>query len=361
MPDSPYSDPDQAPGGDQEPPEKTKPSEPVVKVATGLADMSPSEAGMIPVPLEILAPDEPLPADMFVPFLDRESGEIQWSQSAAKDDALEDGWVKNLMDAGQKRIFVRQDDAAPLSGYFQRNASSLVKSPNTSLSKKALAIRELASVHVRTIFIEDLTPQAIEMAAKKVSEMLDWVVEDTGLLQAMVNLMAGDYSIYTHCTNVCVMAMAFGHYLGSEGARLKALGMGGLLHDLGMSRLPQGLVQKDSELSEEEMAVVRRHPQEGYKLLQQVSSVPYDVLMIVRHHHENADGSGYPDRLKLRRTPFPARVVKICDAYDAMTSTSPRQKALPAIDAAKALMEAMITQYGADITPKFIRFLANPY
>ena len=79
------------------------------------------------------------------------------------------------------------------------------------------------------------------------------------------------------------------------------------------TKVPEYIREKEGSLSKVEMEVVRRHPKEGYDLLKNISAVPYDVLMIVLHHHENADGSGYPGRKGLRQTPKLARLVKIID------------------------------------------------
>jgi HD-GYP domain-containing protein (c-di-GMP phosphodiesterase class II) len=107
----------------------------------------------------------------------------------------------------------------------------------------------------------------------------------------------------------------------------------GLLHDLGMVYLPLELVQKPEELTEDDRAMIRQHPEIASKILSNVTMLG-DILPMIRHHHEAFDGSGFPDGLKGDDIPLGSRVICLADSYDAMTSTRPRR---PALSMEKAL------------------------
>ncbi|MDQ2070890.1 HD-GYP domain-containing protein, partial [Natronospira bacteriovora] len=127
-----------------------------------------------------------------------------------------------------------------------------------------------------------------------------------------------------HCTNVAVVSLAFAHYLGYSGQKLIDVGIGALLHDVGLMRLPIHLLDKPGKLAPEEERELREHPTQGEHLLQrgkaQLSST---VVNIIRHHHERLDGSGYPDGLSGDRIPEEAMIVALADIYDAMTTERP--------------------------------------
>ncbi len=100
---------------------------------------------------------------------------------------------------------------------------------------------------------------------------------------------------------------------------------GALLHDLGKVGIPDAILDLDKPLNEEQKRMVQEHPIKGEKILSPIPSM-YPILPIVRSHHENWDGSGYPDRLKGEEIHLYARIVKVADSYDAVTSFRPYRK-----------------------------------
>jgi putative two-component system response regulator len=107
----------------------------------------------------------------------------------------------------------------------------------------------------------------------------------------------------------------------------RALFRGGFLHDLGKIGVADAILLKAGPLSPEEFGVMQQHTIIGDRLCSQLRSLE-DVRPIVRHHHERADGSGYPDRLRGDQIPLAAQIVAVVDAYDAMTTDRPYKTAL---------------------------------
>jgi HD-GYP domain-containing protein (c-di-GMP phosphodiesterase class II) len=324
-------------------------------------DFNPAEHGVSPLSLEVLVPEEPLPADLLLPLVDRESQEVEMTLASAAGERFLSRWRDRLLKAGQRVVYVRQDDAAALGDYFQEHAQAIMDSPESTLRKKALVVREMASLNLRALFGGDMSPRSVEGAVGRAHDTVSRLASNPMILSNLAEVVRSDYSVYTHSVNVCMLAMALGRYLALSEGQVGALGMGGLLHDVGMSRMPPAILEKPGPLTPAERQTMNQHPRRGYQLLLPVGAVPYDVLMIVLHHHENADGSGYPDRLPAERTPRLARLVKLCDAFDAMTSRRPYQDARPAFDAAKTLIQDMGSMFGQDLVPTFIRFLGSPF
>lgn len=105
---------------------------------------------------------------------------------------------------------------------------------------------------------------------------------------------------------------------------------------------------------------MRQHPHWGHRLLSSAHSVSMEVLKAVLHHHENADGSGYPHGIRAERTPLAARLLRLVDAFDAMTSHRPHRSAMQAFEAVSTIMQSPHL-FGEDLIPPFLRFLANPH
>ncbi len=121
--------------------------------------------------------------------------------------------------------------------------------------------------------------------------------------------------------------------------------LGCLLHDAGKLAIPADVLNKRGRLTEAEWALMRRHPRIGARMCE-LAGAPPDAIAIVRHHHERWDGRGYPSRLSAERIPLGARVLAVCDAFDAMTSPRPyRERPLSAPEALSRIQAGRGTQF----------------
>ena len=128
-----------------------------------------------------------------------------------------------------------------------------------------------------------------------------------------------------------------------------------------MTKVPRQVIAKPARLSEAEMDVVKRHPVVGYNMLKNYAAIRWEVLSMVRQHHEHGDGSGYPEGLSLKNIHPWARIIRILDSYEALTT---ERSWRPAFDPKEALW-VMRTEwensqfYDQGYLKLFIRFLAN--
>ncbi len=123
-----------------------------------------------------------------------------------------------------------------------------------------------------------------------------------------------------HTRRVAMRAVQVAEELRMSPLRLRELAIGGLLHDIGKLTVPDAVLKKPSQLSEEEYALIRRHPDQGARLLRELGGFSEGVCRLVRDHHERLDGSGYPRGLRAPDLPLDARVLAVCDVYDALRS-----------------------------------------
>jgi putative nucleotidyltransferase with HDIG domain len=123
---------------------------------------------------------------------------------------------------------------------------------------------------------------------------------------------------FQHCMLVTGVAAAFGTKTGMARQDVVRLAVAGLLHDIGKAAVPIAILDKPSTLTDEEMAILKRHPVTGFDYLAARSSVPSDTLESVLHHHEYLDGTGYPDGLSAHEIGDITRIVTISDIYAAL-------------------------------------------
>ena len=144
-------------------------------------------------------------------------------------------------------------------------------------------------------------------------------------------LEAKDEYTRGHSDRVAALARQLALEAGLAVREADVIAQSGLLHDLGKIGVPEGILRKPGPLTEEEWAAMRRHPLTGAQILAPLEFFANGAL-IVRHHHEREDGSGYPDGLAGERIPIGARIVAVADVYDALTSERPYRRALaPAV------------------------------
>jgi HD-GYP domain-containing protein (c-di-GMP phosphodiesterase class II) len=148
-------------------------------------------------------------------------------------------------------------------------------------------------------------------------------------------LLARDPSIAAHATRVTMLATRLALWLEWDEPRLRVLGVGAPLHDIGKVAVSEAILRKPGPLDPRELAEIRAHPLAGARLIDPAGPAG-DAIPYVLYHHERWDGAGYPVGRAGSAIPEEARLLAVVDAFDAMTSTRPYRRALPA---ARALME----------------------
>lgn len=158
----------------------------------------------------------------------------------------------------------------------------------------------------------------------------------------------------SHCTNVAVVSLAFAHHLGYEGQDLIDIGVGALLHDVGLMRLPIHLLDKPGKLTEAEEKELREHATEGERLMQRSGKLSHTALNIIRCHHERINGQGYPQGLSGDQIPQEAMIVALADVYDAMTTERPYRIASSPHNSMNVLKQLATTDFKPKLVQEFM-------
>ena len=141
----------------------------------------------------------------------------------------------------------------------------------------------------------------------------------THIRALMIALAAKDESTEGHTRRVAELAVQVGEVLGLPAHRLRALAIGGLLHDIGKLQIPDAILKKPGPLADDEYELVKHHPLWGDQLARELG-MPNRVRALIRHHHERLDGAGYPDGKVSEQLELDVRVLTACDVYDALIS-----------------------------------------
>lgn len=165
---------------------------------------------------------------------------------------------------------------------------------------------------------------------------------------------AKDQVTHGHIRRVQEDCVALARYLGvQDESVLRAVEAASLLHDMGKLAVPEHILKKPGKLTSEEFEIMKTHASAGADLLATID-FPYPVIPIVRHHHENWDGSGYPNGLSGTDIPIGARILAVVDCFDALTSDRPYRQRLSSTEAMTMLLERRGTMYDPLVVDTFV-------
>lgn len=190
---------------------------------------------------------------------------------------------------------------------------------------RAAAICKQATGAVSSMFQEARMGRAVDSAVAKavVEDITDSVTRNGGALISLARLKTADDYTYMHSVAVCALMVALARQLGLSDEEVKAAGMGGLMHDIGKMAVPAEVLNKPGKLTDEEFALIKRHPEEGVRLLREGGVTDAAAIDVCLHHHEKTNGTGYPKGLSDAQISRLAKMGAVCDVYDAITSNRP--------------------------------------
>jgi diguanylate cyclase (GGDEF)-like protein len=203
----------------------------------------------------------------------------------------------------------------------------------------------------------------LQLADQRLYARKDQTREGSAVLQLRDVLLQAFHERYPdlqeHQRGVGALVLAVGRRLGLEAEELDVLARAAELHDVGKIAIPDAILSKPSPLDDEEWRFMRRHTILGERILTAASALR-PVAALVRSSHERFDGGGYPDGLKGKEIPLGARIIFVCDAYDAMTSDRAYSRAVAPSEAIRELRACSGTQFDAEVVETFIATLAEP-
>ncbi len=162
---------------------------------------------------------------------------------------------------------------------------------------------------------------------------------------------------FTHIINVCILTVAQIEALGGDATALREFGLASMMHDIGKTVLPPELLSKTGKLTDEELALIRRHPQDGVHILRETAGVPDLALIVALEHHMRYNHSGYPRRRQPRPLHPCSLMTNLADTYDAMRSRRTYQEEFPPETVAAVISDKAGTDYHPQLALAFLRLM----
>jgi len=195
----------------------------------------------------------------------------------------------------------------------------------------------------------------IALAAKVVTNMVDSIIRNPDALVCLTYLRNINEYTALHSIRSCILGIAFGRHLVFSKDELIDLGLGLLLHDVGMVKIPKEPLAKTTGLTTQEFKAMTRHVGWGVAILKKSGGIPPLAMQVVQQHHERRDGAGYPVGLKGDMVSQAGLIGSIVDVYDAVTSDRTYAGGLSAEDTLKRMYEWREKDFHPQLVEEFIR------
>jgi HD-GYP domain-containing protein (c-di-GMP phosphodiesterase class II) len=315
-----------------------------------------------PICIQVLMAGERVTFDLYLKVAEAPDHPVKFIPFLEEGERLEADWLEKLKNLGIEKLFFHQKDLEKALAYL--NNHLLIESGKKEPSFKELCIlREHLNFSLHTALNGPRLGQHAGLAKNSLTELFKTMENDLFSWKMLLEIMYRDYTLYNHSVNVAVLGLAMGLFMKRSRKECLELGLAGLFHDLGLIKIKEEITGKKEPLTPEEWEILKKHPCFGYRLLKGNAEVPVTSLRLILEHHENADGSGYPQGLELKRQHPLTRVIALMEAYDGLTIFRPYRPRHTPFAALKILQEERGESGDLVFEPKtlakFIEFLAH--
>ncbi len=307
----------------------------------------------IPVDLSVLRLDILKPFDIYIKVSNKGDSYILYSRKGINFTSS----VKaNLLQNRIKEIYVPEDEKDIYHQYVEDNLPSIIEDNAMPVEEKSEIIYESGTYLMERLF-ENPRADSFARTVRTVNNIVKGILSDRRLSKNLIKMTSHDYYTYTHCVNVGIFSVSFVKELvkGLSDAEFRDISLGFFLHDIGKADIPLEILNKKDPLTDEEWKIIKTHPIIGCKMLEDSGIIRPQTAEVVLHHHERADGSGYPYGISSEKISEYGKICALSDIFDAMTTNRPYHRAVTAFDAMSEIREKIIKdKFDKDFFESFV-------
>ncbi|MBI5055998.1 MAG: HD-GYP domain-containing protein [Nitrospirae bacterium] len=286
-----------------------------------------------------------------------------------KDDAI----IEKIIKYGIHEVYIDTDKGLDVAEARTKNEVDLEiqagldtlagakpeVSPRIPLKEEIVRAKEIikeATITIHNLMEETRLGKQIEVKQVEhiVEKMADSIFNNKDALISLGRIKQKDEYTYMHSLAVCALLISFAEHLNLDYETIKAVGVGGLLHDIGKVKVPEEILNKKGALSEEEFYKMKAHVFHGCAILEQNAGICETSICVAAHHHERLDGTGYPGNLKGDEISRFGQMAAIADVYDALTSDRCYKTKMPPTEALRRVFEWSDIYFNKGLVEQFI-------
>ena len=200
------------------------------------------------------------------------------------------------------------------------------------------SVKKRVATGVQFLFTDTGNAEFANVANDITNDLMKAIEENDAIAMNVDALKISDEYTFKHSVDVATMAMIVAKQMQWEQKEVYNIGVAGLLHDVGKSKIPEELINKPGRLTDEEFEIMKQHSVFGYRLLKEKGDLSEEILLGVLQHHEKINGRGYPMQVENKYIGRYARILAVVDVYDALVTERAYKKAFSQRDAIEIIM-----------------------
>jgi HD-GYP domain-containing protein (c-di-GMP phosphodiesterase class II) len=247
---------------------------------------------------------------------------------------ISDDDIAVLRERGHRALYVAAAEYDSLDRKLKAALDGILADESLSLESRMAVLQTAVAVEVEVAFHMIKSDSAVTLA-HRIAGQISGLLDGRGVVpRQLFHMVQHDFYTFTHVTNVASFATLLADRLGvASPAEREKITVGALLHDIGKRFIPTNVLCKRGKPNDEEWELIKAHPQRGYEDLCERGDLDHGQLMIVYSHHERMDGTGYPVGMMGDDIHPWARLLAVCDVFDALTSARPYRAPMRVADA----------------------------
>jgi len=257
--------------------------------------------------------------------------------------------AKNLLD--YPFLYVEKEKKGVYQDYYKNYIEQKI------IPKNMKSFYEDVSKNINSLFDNPESIENVKEAKVVVTDMVNAILQDDFKVESFVSILSSDYYTHTHSLNVSVYSLCIGKHMGMDKKLLEELGISALLHDLGKTKINPEIINKNGKLTDQEFKEVQNHPFYGWLLAKKCGITNTNILAGIRNHHEKIDGTGYPDGLFDKEIHVFAKIIGVCDVFDALTTKRTYKDSVSTFDTIMMMKKEMSNHLDEKIINQFIQIL----
>lgn len=274
---------------------------------------------------------------------------------------LSSGMIEMLQEKGIKTVHIVGGGIEDTSSPAPETVKKKERRTHEINARIGEALKNLDEIFDCNEEIKELSQAAVKKVDGIADDIITDVVGNSSFLgNQMIALQNYDDYTYKHCLRVAMLSASVCSELGLSAEETKETVVAGILHDIGKSNIDHDIIIKPGKLTDEEYAEIKRHPLIGYNILKNSGCYSPNIMSGVLFHQEKFDGTGYPTRLSGYKIPLIARILAVCDVFDALTSNRPYRVPWSVPETEEYILGASGTHFDWTVTKAFLSAF-NPY
>ena len=251
-------------------------------------------------------------------------------------------------------LYIRSEEMGPVATFLEETICEIMDNEGLQPEVKGQILSQVAMNYVMDLFTTPDKLTDVERCRHLVRQLINFITRHRNAFDSLHAVIEHDYYTFIHSVQVASLSMlTHAEIYNLPLYELEDVGIGGILHDVGMIFIPNTILEKPDVLTNFEYTMIKRHAQRGYECLHDLGGFSEISLAAVRFHHERYNGDGYPFNLKGDAIPRTAQITAICDVYSALTSNRPYRSAISKEDALILMEREGRTIFNPDLMARF--------